>query len=1451
MNHEKPNDPSEIVIPASAHEAEARLAELGPLATAVEWERACIVHALAMPGSAGRPTWKKSGSFTRISFTRFAAKRIFGLSTHNSVARYWYYWQRAIDAGIATEVKLGDHVKLPQVPFSDYAPEKPSTAEAVTEAIGADPRAVATAAWAELKEQREVEAALREMGIDSSVAVSILAQLDEAGVPTTNMMRAFGKVAADAKVEHKDFNTVLTEQVKKIEDINKAQGRTAAANYATSFFGPRGSMAMLAATLDSGAISSENLTQALNGPKESIQEVMEKTAGMGEAFKLLENVASVALAPIAKILTKNISGGLDSISGWIRTHGAEIVGFFGKIADGAITAAEGIIRGFQPVLTMLGKLEYAFGDWTGNDQLMNSGQDLQDFASHMNQPGGVIDSLEKAKHKTDDWIASMQAATGVGELLDDALELPEKGQPDTGLRIKEPTKDEPHAGDEARDDLKRLNDQYGVGVTQQGDKLNVTATIKTDLKPEEQAEVDKKLKKLTDDGVHYSLDHGKLSVSADTKKAKQDVVDLINSLAGKDLKIPVTIDPHSPGGGDHHDDHPDNPHRTGTEGTRGRKRPGLTTGGWEGGFAVGGFAGDFLPGNSNTDNLVGFIPGGSAFGLAGGEGIVKTSAARQPWVKALVRGLNRGYAGGTDDAGGPGNLFGILPNLDAPAPPPGGWSTKTQQHDDAWAASIEAAKRSTEHASDRTEDLASNIAEYSSAITDLKEKMIDDDPKDLIADQKELAKTERELARAQRDYLEAVTDETDAKKKEATTRAKPPESSTAGGKDSGAEGMGQELVQGLLKGMGFPDVFGKSIFDFGIVKTGMLALGDILNLAKTKGWLGGTHGGTGPGSTLPTVTLPLPTDQQRGGITFGGSGSTAQYGTAPGGATVPIPLPSGADHLPGQPALPGPAPAGGGGGPAAGPGDPNDPNDNRPGGGGGGGGGGGQPGPARPPGPSIFLGPGGPDGGGASTYGPSPGGNTIGYTGGGGSQVQLASQIFSAVTSAGYSPAVGQAAVAAGMYESGLNPGVQNKGGSDHWGMFQEQGNYFGAHGSASDQIAWLINEMNSQGGPAAFNADPANMIASRVEKGGYGGGNYNLGAAASLLSGAASGGGGFNFPSAQSTAFTGGGGGIGGPAATDTATSGLPRYGGIPGGTGTGQPIVGWMEQQVQAYNAATGSNLSISADYPGGPHGHPDDGGDHSARRAVDISGSQDQMAAFSNYWASNQAFVAATRQLIHDSSGFDPNKNIIGGHFTSGPGTYSGGVFQQHGDHVHLAMEQIPGDIGQLVAPGAQSAPGQYPTAPQRPAAQPKQPGVTLTSQSIGGDLGLQGLDDGLYHPPQFPDYTYQHGSTGPFAMVSMIPGSDKFMHPFRGGSMGAAAGAAPPAPDAPAPASAIAATMMSRTAPDLSTVGTGQRQGERPVNISHHYEGITTPQKIAPAIMETHLAATRATVPRTFT
>jgi hypothetical protein len=151
-----PTNERPIIIPASPEEAEARLAELGPLATAIEWERGFIVYALTQPGRSGPRT--NPASFSRLSFTRFAEKGHHGLRHHSTVSAYWHAVKRAIDAGIVPEITLDAVVEKPEAEWNDYySPAEPNVDDVLTEAIGADPRAVANAALEVLKEGREIE----------------------------------------------------------------------------------------------------------------------------------------------------------------------------------------------------------------------------------------------------------------------------------------------------------------------------------------------------------------------------------------------------------------------------------------------------------------------------------------------------------------------------------------------------------------------------------------------------------------------------------------------------------------------------------------------------------------------------------------------------------------------------------------------------------------------------------------------------------------------------------------------------------------------------------------------------------------------------------------------------------------------------------------------------------------------------------------------------------------------------------------------------------------------------------------------------------------------------------------------------------------------------------------------------------------------------------------------
>lgn len=170
---------------------------------------------------------------------------------------------------------------------------------------------------------------------------------------------------------------------------------------------------------------------------------------------------------------------------------------------------------------------------------------------------------------------------------------------------------------------------------------------------------------------------------------------------------------------------------------------------------------------------------------------------------------------------------------------------------------------------------------------------------------------------------------------------------------------------------------------------------------------------------------------------------------------------------------------------------------------------------------------------------------------------------------------------------------------------------------------------------------------------------------------------------------------GGGAPGATDNSTTGSPQFGGMPNQpSGQGEDIVDWLKSVVAAFNAAAGTHLTVTADYPGGPVGHQPDSGDHGVYRAIDIGApgnDQGQMDEFAHWWVSNPDLMQATRQLIHNdpTGGFASAMNVIGGHFTEGSQTYADSPWGGHIDHIHLAVQDIPFGGGSVSTPAFPSA------------------------------------------------------------------------------------------------------------------------------------------------------------------
>lgn len=160
------------------------------------------------------------------------------------------------------------------------------------------------------------------------------------------------------------------------------------------------------------------------------------------------------------------------------------------------------------------------------------------------------------------------------------------------------------------------------------------------------------------------------------------------------------------------------------------------------------------------------------------------------------------------------------------------------------------------------------------------------------------------------------------------------------------------------------------------------------------------------------------------------------------------------------------------------------------------------------------------------------------------------------------------------------------------------------------------------------------------------------------------------------------------------------------------GAPVVANANVMDYMVKAAQQAGLTAGSGYDTAHGGtHSVDGGQHSKGRALDINGTPEQLAAFANAWVSDPTKLAATRMLIFDDGQggklFDPNKNVYAGKLSSGPGIYQG-EFSHHRDHIHLALEGVPGSAlppGTVMPTGAPLPVGM--TVPQQDVS-PSSPG-----------------------------------------------------------------------------------------------------------------------------------------------
>lgn len=199
-------------------------------------------------------------------------------------------------------------------------------------------------------------ATLKEMGLDLTGSVNLLAQFEKNGVDASTALAGLKKAQQNATKEGKSLNESLSQT---INDIKNATSETEAMQIAAEIFGNKGAPEM-AQAIREGRLSVEDLTESLEGYGEVVSNTFKETQDPIDEAKIALNNVKVAGAELgstlltsAQPIIKSVVETVKDFTAWFKNLNEEQQQTIIKIA--AIVAAIG------PVLIVIGKVVSAVG----------------------------------------------------------------------------------------------------------------------------------------------------------------------------------------------------------------------------------------------------------------------------------------------------------------------------------------------------------------------------------------------------------------------------------------------------------------------------------------------------------------------------------------------------------------------------------------------------------------------------------------------------------------------------------------------------------------------------------------------------------------------------------------------------------------------------------------------------------------------------------------------------------------------------------------------------------------------------------------------------------------------------------------------------------------------------------------------------------------------------------
>lgn len=194
-------------------------------------------------------------------------------------------------------------------------------------------------------------ATLKEMGLDLTGSVNLLAQFESSGVDASTAMAGLKKAQQNATAEGKTLKDALSETIDKIKN---AGSETDALQAATELFGKKGAAEMTQAIRE-GRFSVEDLTGSLDDYKTTVEDTFNATLDPPDKAKVALNNLKIAGADLGETLLNTVTPILEKVVDKVK----EFTAWFSNLSDSqkeTIVKIAAVVAAVGPALIIFGKV---------------------------------------------------------------------------------------------------------------------------------------------------------------------------------------------------------------------------------------------------------------------------------------------------------------------------------------------------------------------------------------------------------------------------------------------------------------------------------------------------------------------------------------------------------------------------------------------------------------------------------------------------------------------------------------------------------------------------------------------------------------------------------------------------------------------------------------------------------------------------------------------------------------------------------------------------------------------------------------------------------------------------------------------------------------------------------------------------------------------------------------